>query len=101
MKTQHTPGKWTLQQLETARNGYEGWKTFAIRSPQNVCLAVVGEVDHYHEADHEANARLIAASPMLLEALKLCQVRVFMLEGSENEAYRAATSAISAAEGRE
>src|SRR3990167_4209826 len=43
---QHTPGKWTVQPIEIARHGYD-WRTFAIRSPANVCLAVVGEVDRY------------------------------------------------------
>jgi hypothetical protein len=42
---------------------------------------------------------LCAAAPDLLEALKLCQVRVFMNEGSENEAYQAARKAIAQAEG--
>ena len=36
----------------------------------------------------------------LLEALKLCQVRIFMAEGSENEAYQLARAAIALAEGR-
>lgn len=58
-KVSFTPGPWKLQGLETAHNGYDGWKTFAVRSATtNVCLAVVGEVDHYHEPDHEANAAL-------------------------------------------
>jgi hypothetical protein len=43
---------------------------------------------------------LMRAAPALLAALKLCQVRVFMAEGSENEAYQAASAALDAAEGR-
>lgn len=47
-----------------------------------------------------ATGRLVAAAPDLLEALKLCQVRVFMAEGSENEAYQKASAAITKAQGR-
>lgn len=68
MTTKHTPGPWEIQQLETNRNGYD-WPTFAVRSPQNVCLAVVGDVDRHHAEQHPANARLIAAAPDLLAAL--------------------------------
>uniref|UniRef100_A0A6M3LFN2 Uncharacterized protein n=1 Tax=viral metagenome TaxID=1070528 RepID=A0A6M3LFN2_9ZZZZ len=65
----HTPAPWTLQQLETNRNGYD-WPTFAIRSPQNCCLATVGTVDRYHADDNEANAHLMAAAPDMLAALE-------------------------------
>ena len=47
----------------------------------------------------DANARLIAAAPELFEALKVCQVRIFMLEGSENNEYQTATDAIAKATG--
>ena len=40
---------------------------------------------------------LHAAAPELLWALKLCQVRVFMAEGSENEAYQLASAALAKA----
>jgi hypothetical protein len=70
MKTPHTPGPWTTQELEHAYHGYENWNTYCIRSPQNVHIATIGHVDRYHEQDHEANARLIAAAPELLEALE-------------------------------
>lgn len=48
----------------------------------------------WKSAEQCANARLIASSPDLLEALEACQVRVFMHEGSENEAYQKARAAI-------
>lgn len=82
----HTKGPWELQTLDTAHNGYPGWKTFAIRSPQNVCLAVVGDVDHYHEPDHEANARLMQAAPDLLEALKIVLVQFGEYEDGQGAA---------------
>ena len=43
-------------------------------------------------------ARLISAAHELLEALKFCQVRVFMAEGC-SEAYEQARKAIAKAEG--
>lgn len=44
--------------------------------------------------------RLNKAAPDLLKALKLCQVRIFMVIGSENVEYMTATAAIAKAEGR-
>jgi len=57
-----TTGMWKLQKLEYHHNDYENWKTFAIRSSQNVCLATVGEVDRYCESENEANAELIVTA---------------------------------------
>jgi hypothetical protein len=66
-----TPGPWIVQQVETARNGYDDWQTYTIRSsPANHCLAVVGEVDHATAPSNKANAALIAAAPDLLRALQ-------------------------------
>ena len=36
--------------------------------------------------------------PQLVEALKVCQVRIFMVDGSENEPYRQAQAALRAVE---
>jgi hypothetical protein len=70
MPNAHTPGPWSIQQIHDAKNGYADWQTFAIRGPENVCLAMVGEVDHYKSERIPHNARLIAAAPELLEALE-------------------------------
>ena len=67
--TTHTPGPWTVQGLETNRNGYD-WPTFAVRSPENHCLAVVGEVDRATSEKNTANAHLIAAAPEMLALLR-------------------------------
>lgn len=48
----------------------------------------------------EANARLIAAAPEMLELLKLCQVKIFMLDGSENPEYKAIDNLLNKIEGR-
>lgn len=62
-------GPYVLQQIDTAHHGYEGWETFTIRSsPGNVCLAVVGEVDRFHDSKYCDTARLMAASPDLYAA---------------------------------
>jgi len=66
-----TPGPWAIQELADNWHGYDGWKTFCVRSPRNVHLATVGDVDRFHQDDHEANARLIAAAPDLLFVARL------------------------------
>jgi len=71
MTTTHTPGPWTVQTLGEKINGYPDWNSYCIRHlNQNVHIATVGHVDRYYEQQNEANARLIAAAPDLLAALK-------------------------------
>ncbi len=70
--------KWTLQVLESEHNGYKGWKTFAIRAENNVCLAVVGEVDRFYEKEYRSIATLMAAAPDLL---KLAEMYLSDVEG--------------------
>ena len=66
----HTTGPWMKQDLGQ-KSGYPNWHEYAIRDKKtNVCLAVIGNVDRYFEKNNEANARLIAAAPDLLAALK-------------------------------
>ena len=58
MTTTHTPGPWGFEE-----------STKTIRAvPQNYWLATMDSWDG--AVDHEANARLIAAAPDLLEALE-------------------------------
>ena len=66
----HTPAPWKMEELESNHNGYD-WKTFTIRSPQNACLAIIGNDDRLHANQSQANARLIAAAPELLAILEL------------------------------
>ena len=75
----HTPGPW---RMEKPGHGF--------------FYQVVDEATHdiICQTDNEACARFIAAAPQLVEALKLCQVRVFMTDGSENEAYQKAQAAL-------
>lgn len=66
MKIKHTPGPWILSDTTKAGNrkvsGY-GWDYFA-----NVTVRMDGTAANCEEG--EANARLIAAAPDLLAALK-------------------------------
>ena len=69
-KTKHTPGPWQVS-YETDISGFEN-------DPENGCIGLV-DVAHVYmrtvPGRHEANARLIAAAPELLEALAavVCQ----------------------------
>lgn len=66
-----TPLQLTLQELETARNGYADWATFALRdATTNVCIAVVGEVDHYDSSNNKARAETIVRAVNAHEAMK-------------------------------
>ena len=69
----HTPGPWTVQTLSESWHDYSDWKTFAVRSPRNVCLAVVGDVDRFESERIPANAQLISAAPDMLAALQECK----------------------------
>jgi hypothetical protein len=107
MKSQHTPGPWTLQHLEDNHGGYPDWSIFCIRSPKNNLLAEVGLVDRFESERIPANARLIAAAPELLEALQrlvnqirdTCAKRKFS-DGPLAIEFDAARAAIARTEGR-
>ena len=66
--SKHTPGPWAVNRLITSGNQSLG---FHITAPRDgsVSPVCVGEDTGYGEID--ANARLIAAAPDLLEALKV------------------------------
>ena len=73
MKTQHTPGTWKYQDHRIADDLMpgNGWRYgLTIRDKRNICVAAVGHVDYATVNEAEANARLIAAAPIMLEALK-------------------------------
>ncbi len=73
MKKQHTPGPWAVS------HGYDG--SMSVDTVNHVrlnlttaCKVVVADICKHEMAEHfsaEANARLIAAAPDLLEALKM------------------------------
>lgn len=63
MKSKHTPGPW-----EYAENSANNFDVFG--AGDTVEVAVVWGLDDPLKAEREANARLIAAAPELLEALE-------------------------------
>jgi len=98
MRTQHTPGPWKVEQLETNHNGYD-WPTYTVRScKENYCLAVVGGVDRATSQSNKATARLIAAAPELLTALIACQT-IINREVPDGHIAHSMRAAIAAAKG--
>ena len=59
-ETKHTPGPWVVK---SGRSG------FYVQSQFDVIVESLDEFGRYGAIDDEANARLIAAAPELLEAL--------------------------------
>lgn len=94
--SKHTPGPWFMTK------GLPGYRSRINSTPQNLGWDLA-HVCNGPEAD--ANARLIAAAPDLLEALQLMVDRFIDTEGSfgawENEAIEAASAAIEKATGGE
>lgn len=69
MSINHTP--WTIQEVGRYSVGLkEHIRDFAIRDRRNICVALVGTVDAATKDDNMDHARLIAAAPDLLAALK-------------------------------
>lgn len=60
--SKHTPGPWKVNK------DYKG-RTIIDCNDDNICI-----MDSLHEVDIKHNARLIAAAPEMLEALKRCIV---------------------------
>ena len=97
MRTKHTPGPWKYAPHLCS----DGYRVFVPHEADNDQHDAIADLETWQTPEQtEANARLIAAAPDLLQAVKLLQVRVFMAEGSENEEYRMATAAIQKAEGK-
>lgn len=66
----HTPGPWNYLKHTRSEYGDVGWCSFGVRGPAGVggCELQLATVVSDCIEDHEANARLIAAAPELLEA---------------------------------
>ena len=67
--SKHTPGPWTMSRpMGTGHlEGREPW--FRVSADRTLHLQVAACPDGYVAGENEANARLIAAAPDLLEAL--------------------------------
>jgi hypothetical protein len=73
---------WKYQELESSRPGYPGWKSYTVRDTEtNVHIATVGNIDRYFEKNTEDHARLLAAAPELLDALR--SALFFVPEGTK------------------
>lgn len=97
MNARHTPGPWVVQKS----NGlHDGQHDFAIHATKAKVLAeAFGRDSNGNIISAEANARLIAAAPDLLKALKGFVSNSSVVIGLPHAA-RAARAAIAKAEGR-
>jgi len=91
----HTPGPWTLGPTIRDENGFVGRNVYGQHNGQDRFVCNVSTHEHKGEEDQGvANARLMAAAPTMLAALK------FSLEcPDEEEAMRVVQAAIAQAEG--
>jgi len=68
--TKHTPGPWKIIRLDN--------EVYINPDRESGEYALIARINGTHRRDsQEANARLIAAAPELLEALKECHTRIF------------------------
>ena len=98
--SKHTPGPWQTESLEHDGNCNVTWRPICTESHTLIAYCTLGPEEH-----EEGNARLIAAAPELLEALKAIRDHTFVdAEGPELRAqnecnHRRACAAIAKAEG--
>jgi len=74
MKTKHTPGPWEIEPHSTIDKEF------------NVGPGISVDYDDVDHAEQDANAKLIAAAPDLLEALNYC-ISVFDAQLDQKEPY--------------
>lgn len=97
--SQHTPGEWTGQGHQRASHAFE---SLDIESESGRTIASLPD---YPNAEDDANARLIAAAPALLEACKLAKSAIESASfdryagAALTPAYNAVLQAIAQAEG--
>lgn len=96
---QHTPGPWSVSKIDDRA-------AFNIFTPSQCSALLTLEPGKYNGADPrvsnvEADARLIAAAPELLEALQLCydHCRLYHPEVEENNVGKTVRAAIAKATG--
>ncbi len=83
-KTQHTQGEWLIQ--ESPKGMSKSIYTNNI-NPIATIWGIVNREDNLTELEAEANSKLIAAAPLMLEMLKLAVERLEInnIEKSEQE----------------
>ena len=95
MKTRYTPGPWAM-----VPQVFRGIETYKIKGPAKTGPQLVGRIEY------EADARLIAAAPELLAALKGMVVAHELnlwktINGTDEAVIGKIKAAIAAAEGKE
>ena len=93
--SEHAPGPWKIQR-------YKNYIGFAIYADGHGCVAERWEdiSDERRQEARLANARLIAAAPTMLAALKLFETQASVcVVGVRDQCYAAARAAIAEAEG--
>lgn len=70
--TKHTPGPWTIGRVEQGPDS----KSIYIEAIDGYTAEIAQVWGHNSDGDLEANARLIAAAPKMLAALKEIQKRI-------------------------
>jgi|WetSurMetagenome_2_1015567.scaffolds.fasta_scaffold256249_2 hypothetical protein len=102
----HTPGPWKVSApgIEISPNGYNGRPPWVIwHADSNKSLSPIAMVEAWKDTgkdESEANARLIAATPMLMETLKAIADHEHCLTVYNVDGLRSlARAAIRAAEG--
>lgn len=100
MSATHTPGPWTVGQ--TPAGSTYCWLSVIGADDQPVCHLCrnVGDVNAIGGGESGANARLIAAAPELLAALRGFHPSVIEAQGGPARAWEYAKHVIAKAEGR-
>jgi len=99
--SKHTPGPWHYRRGDEWSHSVVTHHGTLPDGSQN-CWTVA-DINKMREPEHEANARLIAAAPELLEALQACEARLTHLaQNSVNVVaeLKQARAAIAKAEGQ-
>jgi len=96
METKHTKGEWEVSnsQYQSKLFGeHTGFNITANNGQRNVCNVTLNNAVGIPEVEREANAKLIAAAPELLEAAIICN-REFDDPNDSIEAFKKLNNAI-------
>lgn len=96
MSTTHTPGPWAIQGQWSVDTPQGAMLAECIESPRG---GIIGAWIGCGDDGRAENARLVAAAPELLEALKLCANSLRVWTEEDEQALAAAEAAIEAASG--
>ena len=83
MKTEHTKGEWSVDYEESTPNEHGVYDLPIAFDTNKINCVSVWLNGKYPTKEEESNAKLIAAAPELLEALKNCQIGIEKMIGWE------------------